>query len=289
MSPATNLAPRAVTTPAPAIAAFFDLDGTLLASPPLEQRFLRFLRERGEVGVVHAARWLGRFLERAWRDGLAATEGNKAHLTGVEASAAEAFLATCHGASLEFFPEALVRLAWHAAQGHRIFLVTGTLGPLARSVAQCLPITVTVCAAELEIADGRWTGRARPDASVEMHGEALCGPAKGRTLGRLACEHRLDLRRSYAYGNASADRWMLERVGYPAAVNPSLRLAALARRRGWPLLQWGRGAWPPSHGGTEKDARRNLSGTRAEIEGKLEESSAAIGRALSFGAMWRSR
>ena len=262
MSAERNLAPRARTPLAPLIAAFFDLDGTLLASPPLEQRFLRFLRERGDVGAVHVARWLGRFLERAWRDGLAATEGNKAHLAGVAASTAEAFLATGHGASLEFFPEACVRLAWHAEQGHRIFLVTGTLEPLARWVAECLPIAVTVCAAELEVADGRWTGRARPDASVVTEGEALCGPAKGRALERLACEHQLDLRRSYAYGNASADRWMLERVGYPAAVNPSLRLALLARRRGWPVLQWGRG-------GTEKDARPHSSGTRAEMPGKV--------------------
>ncbi|HJY87362.1 MAG TPA: HAD family phosphatase [Candidatus Acidoferrales bacterium] len=247
---------------APSIAAFFDLDGTLLTSPPLERRFLRFLYKRGEVGVVHATRWLGRFLERAWRNGLAATEGNKAHLAGVAASAAEAFLATCHGASLEFFPEAFLRLAWHEAQGHRVFLVTGTLGPLARGVARYLPISITVCATELEVADGRWTGRVPSDASVETEGEALCGPAKGRALEHLASEYQLNLRRSYAYGNASADRWMLECVGYPAAVNPSPRLAVLARRRGWPVLEWGRR-------GAKQDSRPNLSGRRAERPGKV--------------------
>jgi membrane-associated phospholipid phosphatase len=49
-------------------------------------------------------------------------------------------------------------LAWRAEQRHRIYLATGTLGPLARRVAECLPITVKAWAAELEVADGRSTG-----------------------------------------------------------------------------------------------------------------------------------
>jgi phosphoserine phosphatase len=34
------------------------------------------------------------------------------------------------------------------------------------------------------------------------------------------------------------DRWMLETVGRPVAVNPSKRMEALARRRGWAILAW---------------------------------------------------
>ena len=66
----------------------------------------------------------------------------------------------------------------------------------------------------------------------------MCGPAKARAIERLAAQYGLDLGRSYAYGNSWSDRWMLESVGRPAAVNPAARLARLTRYRGWPVLVW---------------------------------------------------
>ena len=68
---------------------------------------------------------------------------------------------------------------------------------------------------------------------------SVSGPGKARGVERLTAEHHVDLARSYAYGDSWNDRWMLERVGYPAAVNPGARLARLARQRGWPVLRWG--------------------------------------------------
>ena len=46
------------------LAAFFDLDGTLVPPPSLERRFLRYLWWRQGLGYARAtgwARWLGRF------------------------------------------------------------------------------------------------------------------------------------------------------------------------------------------------------------------------------------
>ncbi len=218
-----------------------------------------------------------RFLRRVWRDWLAATEGNKGHLAGVKAETGEAFLASFGRRPLAFFPEALRRLEWHAAQAHRIFLVTGTLEPLARAAARQLPVSVIACATELEVMDGRWTGRARESAiGGTMHGEALCGPAKARALERLAAEYRLDLARSYAYGDTWADHWMLERVGHPAAVNPSRRLARLACKRGWPVLLWGNTTSPKERPDVERTERS-------------EECAAAMGSSSNFGAIWRSQ
>jgi phosphoserine phosphatase len=54
----------------------------------------------------------------------------------------------------------------------------------------------------------------------------------------MAEEMRLDLTRCYAYGDSLHDRWLLEAVGKPAAVNPSNDLAEIARMRGWALLRW---------------------------------------------------
>ena len=231
------------------VAAFFDIDGTLLALPSLERRLLRYLRWRGALTATHGARWLGRFLWRVWSDWLAATEGNKAHLAGISVATVEPFAALLGRRQLEFFPEALRRLEWHWAQGHKIFLISGTLAPLTEAVARQLPPEVTTCATQLEAAGGRCTG--------EVVGEAVCGPGKAHALERLAAEHQLDLGRSYAYSDSWNDRWMLDCVGHPAAVNPSRRLARLARKRGWPVLLWRETAWPERHGGAAARLRKD--------------------------------
>jgi phosphoserine phosphatase len=124
-------------------------------------------------------------------------------------------------------------------QGHEIVLVSGTLEPLARGAARILEAEVAargsaaairVCATRLEERDGKWTGR--------VLGEAMFGEAKACAAKRLAEEMRLDLTRCYAYGDSLHDRWLLEAVGKPAAVNPSNDLAEIARMRGWALLRW---------------------------------------------------
>jgi len=220
------------------IGAFFDLDGTLLGPPSLERRFLRYLRWRGEFGAADGARWLARFLQRAALNWSAATVGNKAHLAGIRVATVDGFARLLARRPPALFPAPLERLAWHSAQGHKIFLVSGTLAPLARTIARQLPCSLAVGATELEVRENGageqpqrcWTG--------EIAGEAICGPGKAQAIERLAAAHGLDLSRSYAYGDAWSDRWMLERVGHPAVVNPSWRLARLARRRGWAILNW---------------------------------------------------
>ena len=212
------------------IAAFFDVDGTLLPGPSLERRFLRYLAWRGELGVANWARWLAQFCARVWRHPLAATDGNKAYLAGVPCSTMEAWLAWMNHYPPPVFPEAAARMEWHAAQGHLIFLVSGTLQPLAEAVARYLPTPAKVCATQLESGNGRWSGRTM--------GSAVCGKEKARAVARLAAEFDLDLPRSFAYGDRYADRWMVDCVGHAVAVNPSPRLASLARGRGWPVLRW---------------------------------------------------
>ncbi len=237
-----------------AIGAFFDLDGTLLGSPTLERRFLRYLYWRGELGIVHGARWLLEFSRRVWTDPFDAVPGNKAHLAGVRASTLQIFLASLSRRPFAFFPSALVRLEWHAAQGHKIFLVSGTLKPLAEAVCNHLPVKATPYATELEEVGGRWTGK------ISL--EAVCGLAKAHALARLASAHRLDLGNSYAYGDSLGDRSMLECVGHPAAVNPSARFERLARRRSWPILRWHERESPQQRGET---AQKNRSAQRDGI------------------------
>jgi HAD superfamily hydrolase (TIGR01490 family) len=222
--------------------AFFDLDGTLLPAPSLEWRFIGYLLERHEISGGHVGRWLARFAGRFWHDLRGATEGNKRYLCGISEALVDEWekslgLEFLGGDSLAFFDEALQRIVWHRAQGHRLFIVSGTLGSLARVVAWRLSALVSaeiaVRATELEVAPGGariWTGRVR--------GEHTSGAAKLRAVTELAARHGIDLARSYAYGDSAGDLQMLEAVGYGVAVNPTRRLARVAREHGWQSCVW---------------------------------------------------
>src|SRR5262249_46025889 len=126
----------------------------------------------------------------------------------------------------KFFESALERVEWHARQGHKIFLVSGTLEPLASAAALALTVRLAVrgvngkigvCATCIEQIEGKWTGR--------IAGEAMFGEAKARAVRKIAAETTCDLERCYAYGDTANDRWMLASVGRATAVNPSKELA----------------------------------------------------------------
>jgi HAD superfamily hydrolase (TIGR01490 family) len=212
------------------IGAFFDLDGTLIPPPSLEWRFLAHLLAGEEVSRPNLIRWLRHSAKTVLRDRFAAIEGNKLYLGGLRESLVAEWTTAGAPNSPPFFLDGMVRLAWHHAQGHRVFLVTGTLAPLARAVAQHFPCPVEIIASELVVFDGHWTGW--------LAGEHMSGQAKAWAIQALARQNGIELGQSHAYANHTADVPMLEAVGNPVAVNPSRRLARLARTRGWRIHKW---------------------------------------------------
>jgi phosphoserine phosphatase len=214
------------------IAAFFDLDGTVLPLPSLERRLVGTLRDQRAIPAKNYFRWLAEAIRLTPLGTTAITHANKTYLHGVPTSA------TCTRIPA-FFPAALDRVARHATENHSIILVTGTLEPLAKQAALALTLrllvrgvtaSVGVCATRLEEIEGRWSGR--------ITGEAIVGEAKASAVQRIAASSGFDLARSYAYGDATHDRWMLGAVGRPAAVNPSRELGRIACLRNWPILLW---------------------------------------------------
>ena len=234
------------------IAAFFDIDGTLVPSGSLEWRFVFYLLSRGQLGVRNALRWLLNGVRRTRLGWRAAIEENKFYLAGLPESLAVEWadsMALQHSIHKSihksvhkmgpFSGEGVQRIAWHQSLNHRVFLVSGTLAPLARAVANFLPGTVAVVATELAESKQR-AGEHRGCAvwSGELCGEHMVGAAKRRAVQALAAKYSLNLDESYAYGDSVADCAMLECVGHPEMVNPSRSMALLARRRGWPMRVW---------------------------------------------------
>jgi phosphoserine phosphatase len=240
-----------MTAPQQNIGAFFDLDGTLLPAPSLEWRFIGYLLERDEISGAQLARWLAHFAKTILRNPHDAIEGNKFYLAGINTSLANDWECSLASASvnedsLPLFAAGLERIAWHHTRGHRIFLITGTLAPLAeiaaKHIAAQIQAPIEVQATKLEVkplgwhshswlcSANQWTGR---QASQHMSNKA-----KANALKALAKTHNMALSQSYAYGNTAADVLMLESVGHPQAINPTKRLAQMAKERHWPILHW---------------------------------------------------
>lgn len=216
------------------IAAFFDLDGTLIPEPSLERRFFSKLRRSGAIPFVNYLRWSLEALCLLPKGLLAVHHGNKRYLAGVYSD-----LIFHYFESVSFFEEGIAQAASHVRQGHEIVLVSGTLEALACLAAtamECeleargLPARPRVCATRLAEHRGRWTGY--------LAGQAMYGQAKARAVEDMAKKEKLDLRQCHAYGNSLLDRHLLCVAGHGHAVNPGKDLAALANEKNWPIWYW---------------------------------------------------
>ena len=217
------------------IGAFFDIDGTLLPAPSLEWRFAGYLLTQDKICGTNIIRWLAHHAATLLDASRTPFKANKCYLARVRGSVVADWEKSLEmdspaATTLPLFGEGIERIFWHLAQGHRVFLVSGTLAPLARAIAKHFRGAVGVCATELEVRDRRWTGR--------LAGEHLSGAAKVRAIRSLARKHDLLLACSYAYGNDIADAPMLDAVGHAVAVNPSKHLARFAIDREWQMLHW---------------------------------------------------
>lgn len=212
------------------IGAFFDLDGTLAPFPSIEWRFISFSIACQELDGAAGIRWLSQFAKNALCDSRTAIEANKVHFAGLRSSLADDWEDSLAVRPIPFFVAARERVSWHAQEGHSLFLVSGTIEPLARALARTLSNWVDVCASNLEERDGRWTGR--------LASEHMSGDAKARAVRRLATRYAISLDQSYGYGDSGSDAPMLACVGKPWAVNPDAALRGVARDRGWRACRW---------------------------------------------------
>ncbi|MEM1416214.1 MAG: HAD-IB family hydrolase [Myxococcota bacterium] len=215
----------------PARAAFFDVDKTLVRVNT-GRLYMRWRRRRGEVGLRQTARF-GRWLLWYSLGVLDAEDVTRKALESLEGFDEGIFREQLRSWYVEWV-RPLVAEAGRAEVARRraeglvpVILSASTpyaIGPLAEE----LGIEHVLCS-HLEVRDGRFTGRCS---------ELCYGPAKLEIARRWAADTGVSLQASAFYTDSVSDRAMLEAVAEPRVVNPDLRLARLARRRGWPVAQW---------------------------------------------------
>ncbi|HLF41684.1 MAG TPA: HAD-IB family phosphatase, partial [Acidimicrobiia bacterium] len=132
------------------------------------------------------------------------------------------------------FPDGIRRVREHRRMGHRTMLLTGALDFVIDPIR---PLFDDVVAARLDERDGRLTG--------ELVAVPPTGEARALLLAEYAHAAGLALTDAVAYADSASDLPMLESVGYPVAVNPEPKLAAIARRRGWHVEHWSKAPGGP--------------------------------------------
>lgn len=125
------------------------------------------------------------------------------------------------------FPDGFARVRAHRALGHRTLLITGALDFIIEPVR---PLFDDIVCASMEERDGLLTGHLTNLPPI--------GEARALVLSDYSAAYNLSLEESVAYADSASDLAMLEAVGFPVAVNPEARLAAIARRRGWHVEHW---------------------------------------------------
>lgn len=211
--------------------AFFDFDGTLLTGdsglicawptiragdlpPPMVLAFVgRYLLYKAGLGTRHAMQ----------RVGFGCFRGRT--LAALRQRTAE--LSTSHLAA-KLSPAMKAAVEHHRSRGDRLVILTGAAHFFAEPLGRELRFDA-VHGTQVAFVEERCTGK--------VAGEILDGEAKLRLAERIAAEHGVSLDACAFYTDHVADLPLLERVGTPICVGPHKKLRAIAKTRGWSVVE----------------------------------------------------
>ena len=221
-----------MTRPGTRVAAFFDLDKTIIA----KSSTLAFSRPFFQEGLINRRAVLkstyAQFMFMLAGADADQMDRMRAHLTALCAGWDVAQVSAIVEETLHdivnplVYAEATELIGEHLAEGHDVVVISASGAELVASIAAMIGATHSV--GTRMVADcGRYTGE------VDFY---CAGENKAHAVRELAAEHGYDLARCHAYSDSVSDLPLLEAVGHPTVVNPDRALRREAAQRGWPVL-----------------------------------------------------
>jgi phosphatidylglycerophosphatase C len=129
--------------------------------------------------------------------------------------AGAAFAARVHGGWLR--ADTLQRLRWHQRSGHRVVLVSASLGPYLRPLGDALAVDAVLCT-DVVMVEGRFEDR--------LDGGNCRATEKARRLDAWLTDEGIADATVWAYGDSSGDTELLARATYPLRVDGIVVTAA---------------------------------------------------------------
>lgn len=257
--------------PGPRVGAFFDLDGTLVAGFTgvimTRERFRNRDMGVGEL-IAMVTAGLSHQFGRIEFEGLI----NKASemLRGRSLSDLQQIGERLFAEKIEkrIYPEMRDLVRAHMERGHTVVLSSSALTIQVEPVARFLGIpNILSNRFDLDV-NGVLTGK--------VVTPVLWGPGKANAVQKFAADNDIDLKQSYFYADGDEDIALMHLVGNPRPTNPGEKMAEVARKRGWPILEF------------KSRGRGGLVGQVRTLLGMGSIVPAAYG-AVGWGLLTRSR
>lgn len=230
----TGIVDDAPATANSRVAAFFDLDKTIIAKSSAYAFNKQFL-ERGIISPTDMLQMtLSHALYMSQGHDEVQMEATREQFSALIAGHSARELRQVAIETLEqnitpyIYAEALELIREHRAQGHQVFIISASARQIVEPIAQALGV-YNVVATELEVHDGLFTGET----------EFFCrGENKAVQMRRIAEKRQFNLAECFAYSDSITDEPMLAAVGHPVVVNPDRALRKIAAEREWPVRQF---------------------------------------------------
>jgi HAD superfamily hydrolase (TIGR01490 family) len=217
----------------PKIAAFFDIDNTIMRGASI-YHLARGLFSRKILTASDLANYAftqGKFLVSGSEN-----MNDMARITeNALAFAKDRTVEEMNELCSEIYDELMADKMWpgtvqlahtHRAAGHEVWLVSAAPIELANIIALRLGLSGAIATVS-EVVHGRYTGHLK---SAPMH-----GMEKAIAVEQLAQDRGIDLSHSFAYSDSSNDIPLLSTVGNPIAINPDSGLKSYAVEHDWPV------------------------------------------------------
>ena len=215
------------------IAAFFDFDRTLI-DVNSGLLYVKYERRHGRVstlGYIRVALWMILYylsiinMEKAYKAAMKNYSGHPGD--DLRRTTRDWF---DKEVTHRLQPGAQVSLDAHKEAGHPTIVLTTSSQYVAEAARDVYEMDGALAAGLVTDEQGLLTG--------ELDGPLCYGEGKVIRAEQWAKEADVDLDASYFYSDSFSDIPMLERVGHPRVVNPDFRLRRIAKKKGWPILDW---------------------------------------------------
>ncbi len=216
----------------PHIAAFFDLDRTLISGFSAKV----FIKERIKSGKMTPKEMAAQF-----QGGLVYALGNK-NFAGLAALSAKGVKGLAEKNLIDLgeevylkhlskaiYPQSRALVEAHMAKGHTVAIVSAATPYQVEPASRDLGIEHVMCT-RMEVQEGKFTG--------DIVEPACWGQGKAILGERFAKKNNIDLQKSYFYTDSYEDLPLLEIVGHPKAVNPDKELTSLAMENEWSIYRF---------------------------------------------------
>ena len=125
--------------------------------------------------------------------------------------------------------QAVKKVERHKDKGHMVFIATSSPDIYVKPVVEYLQCDAYECS-RLAYRNSKFIGK--------IVGKDCLGAEKGERVRTIAENKGLDIENSYAYSDHESDLPLLEWIGNPTVVSPTIKLREIAVKRGWKVEEW---------------------------------------------------